>query len=98
MTKVISIPRINALGLKGSDKSSSLILDNIKHKKIDTTNEDISKDERLIYNSIKKELTIKNQLLLIGGDHSITYSLVRAASLQGDLGLITVKPFLLKIV
>ncbi|MFA5484786.1 MAG: arginase family protein [Candidatus Pacearchaeota archaeon] len=78
MRIVISIPRINALGLKGPEKTPEILLKKIKHIKVNVENQDIAQDEKEIFKEIKKQLNKKENLLLIGGDHSITYPSAKA--------------------
>ncbi len=78
MKKIIAIPRINALGLKGPEKFPGLLLKKIPFSIIKIHNQDISKDEKEIYKTINTELKQNNKLTLIGGDHSITYPSAKA--------------------
>ncbi len=73
MIKIISIPRINALGLKGPEKTSEILLKKINHEILFVKNENINFDEKIIQREIKKHLNENKKILAIGGDHSITY-------------------------
>ncbi len=73
MTKIFSIPRINSLGLNGPEKTPQILLQKKKYIQIKSDNENITEDEKEIYNVIKKEIASNDKILLIGGDHSITY-------------------------
>lgn len=72
--KLIAIPRINALGFIGPEKTPKYLglnyFDIIK-----TKNENISEDQRLIEKKTKELMNEK--CLFVGGDHSITYPLVK---------------------
>lgn len=74
--KLISVPRINALGLKGPEESPRYLGFDY-HKIIETKNEDISEDQILIEREARK-LIKKYNCFFIGGDHSITYSLFKS--------------------
>lgn len=73
MINIISIPRINALGLNGPEKAPEILLKKIPHEKINVGNEDISEDEKLIRKEVKKHVESSEKTLFVGGDHSITY-------------------------
>ncbi len=68
--KLVSVPRINALGLTGTEKTPEIILKHLSHEKINTKNDDIKKDEIKIYEYAKENI---NDVFYVGGDHSITY-------------------------
>lgn len=77
MIKIISVPRINALGLKGPEKAPESILENIDYEKIIIKNDNIKEDENLILKKSKAYFNNDSKPLFIGGDHSITYPLVK---------------------
>jgi len=76
--KVISVPRINALGKKGPENAPEKILGElgIDAEKVLVGNEDISADEKEIYSVAKK--VFNEGAVFIGGDHSITYPIFKA--------------------
>jgi len=80
MYNVYGVPRINALGLKGPEKSPNLILENIKYKEIRIENDNIAEDENRIF--VEANKAMKGKALFVGGDHSITYPIARAFMLQ----------------
>ncbi len=73
MIKIVSIPRINSLNLKGPEMSPKFLKDKIFFDKIKITNEDISFDQNKIIDESKPYF--KDKVIFIGGDHSITYPL-----------------------
>ncbi|MDD4563770.1 MAG: arginase family protein [Candidatus Nanoarchaeia archaeon] len=78
MKEIISIPRINALGLKGPEKTPEILLKKINHTKINTENQNISRDEKEIFKRIKESLSKDKRIFILGGDHSITYPSAKA--------------------
>lgn len=73
MIKIVSIPRINSLNLKGPETTSKFLRNKISFDEIKVTNEDISFDEIKIIE--KSKLYFKDKVIFLGGDHSITYPL-----------------------
>jgi len=71
MVELICVPRINALGLKGPEKSCDAILRGRRYSTLNIVNEEIDVDEKKIYEAAKKSLHEK--CLFVGGDHSITF-------------------------
>lgn len=78
MSNIVSVPRINALGLNGPEKTPNILLKEIFYDKINVENEDILKDENKIYSFCRKYLRENKKVLFIGGDHSITYPIGKA--------------------
>lgn len=86
--KIIKVPRINALGKKGPEEAPNLILDELKRnyanfsrldiKGIHVDNLNIAEAEKLIYENSKKEFEMKDKIVFVGGDHSITFPIVKA--------------------
>ena len=80
---IIEIPGINGLGkTKGCEKASEIISEylNLKSEKIKLDNSNIEEQELKIYNEIKEILDSakQNKLILLGGDHSISYPIGKA--------------------
>tara|TARA_Y100000310_G_scaffold286519_1_gene310797 strand:- start:23327 stop:24076 length:750 start_codon:yes stop_codon:yes gene_type:complete len=77
--KIISVPRINAIGLKGPEEAPAKILAELglKSEEIKVDNSDIKFSEELIYSRAKSILS-EGDAVFIGGDHSITYPLFKA--------------------
>lgn len=71
MIKLFCVPRVNALGRKGPEKSCEKIVKGKKFVTADISNEDISEDERII-SALARE-ALEGEPLFVGGDHSITY-------------------------
>lgn len=93
MLTILKIPfdSGNPTGAKGTSKSPDKILRSLKKKgrevKINQSNFDESMKN--IEAEALKEFKAKNKVCAIGGDHSITYGLVKAASkAYKDIGLI----------
>ena len=85
---IIKIPRINALGKTGSEKAPNLILDELKKnyknfsvldfEEIHVDNSNIQESEQLIYQNCLEEFERQDKVVFIGGDHSMTYSIMKA--------------------
>jgi len=75
MAKIVSIPRINALGLKGPELASAKILEGYNYETVEVDNDDIEADEKRIFDYVSR---LKEKCLFIGGDHSISYPIVKA--------------------
>ncbi|MDO8517551.1 MAG: arginase family protein [Nanoarchaeota archaeon] len=86
--QIVKIPRINALGKKGSEKAPNLILDELKKnyknfsmldfEEIHVDNSNIQESEKLIYQNCLEEFERQDKMVFIGGDHSITYPIMKA--------------------
>jgi agmatinase len=81
---IVKIPLINALGKNGSEKSCDLILKNsgfsaFNLQDIKINNSNLAESMNLIYNnSVEKFKNIGNKrIFFIGGDHSISFPLIR---------------------
>ncbi len=77
MIEIISVPRINALGLKGPE-NNEILLKKINHKIIEIKNDDISEDEKKIFKFSNEYIKNNEKTLFVGGDHSITYPIGKA--------------------
>ena len=84
--RIIKTPRINGLGNSGSEKAPNLILAeldrlgrplNLDIEEIHVNNDDVEESERLIYENAKEEFEICDSLIFLGGDHSISFPIVR---------------------
>ncbi len=76
MVDLFCVPRINALGLKGPEKSCENILKGQEYTRMETLNEEIDVDEDIIY-EISRE-ALKEKCFFVGGDHSITFPIGKA--------------------
>jgi len=76
MVELFCVPRINALGLRGPEKSCEEIFKGKDFVLADVSNDDISEDEETIYDLAKTAL--EEGALFVGGDHSITYPIGKA--------------------
>jgi arginase family enzyme len=78
--KIVSVPRVSALGKTGPEMMGDRVLLElgISADIINIENEDISKDEQIIYSKAKSVLGGKEKIVFLGGDHSITYPLFKA--------------------
>ncbi len=92
MKTILKIPfeSGNPTGKKGPAEAPDLIAKNLKGNKIDVpVSSDFESSSKNIYNASLKEWKAGNKVLALGGDHSITYSLVKAASkVYKDLAMI----------
>ena len=90
--KIVSVPRINALGKSGPEKMAKAVLGELGIKdalEIKVGNEDIASDEKDIYLESKKIFEKDERACFIGGDHSISYPIFKAFSEENE------KPFLI---
>jgi agmatinase len=78
--KLYSTNRINALGLKGPEQTPETIKQflNLPTEHIKVDNDNIQESQHILYNKAKEIFSKKEQSLIIGGDHSITYPLFKA--------------------
>jgi len=86
--RIIKVPSINALGKQGPEKAPNLILSELKKnylkfdrldlEEIHVDNSNIKESEGLIYKNAKEEFERQDKIVFIGGDHSISYSIVKA--------------------
>lgn len=87
---LVKIPAINGLGkTRGCEKTPNLLCEKYSCEEIKVNNQNIEKTQNNI-NSKAKEILKKNKFVLfLGGDHSISFPLVKAFSLVNkDAGLI----------
>ncbi|MBD3252431.1 hypothetical protein GF386_01740 [Candidatus Pacearchaeota archaeon] len=79
---IIQIPGVNGLGkTNGCEKAPEFICDyfNLKSEKLSLNNQNLDEMQSDIYQKIIKLLAYKKEkIILIGGDHSISYSIGRA--------------------
>jgi agmatinase len=80
--KIISVPRINALGLKGPEEMGEKVLAelDVKSEEIKVDNTNIEEAEKIIYDKVKDIFKKEDKFIFIGGDHSITYPIFKAFS------------------
>jgi|APSaa5957512622_1039677.scaffolds.fasta_scaffold00916_3 agmatinase len=80
MVKIVSVPRINALGKIGPEKMSEAVLGEVglDFEKISVDNENIAKDERIVFEGARKVFSKGEVACFVGGDHSITYPIFSA--------------------
>ena len=80
--RIISVPRINALGLKGPEEMGEKVLAelDVESEEIKVDNMNIEEAEKIIYNEVKKVFKEDSKYIFIGGDHSITYPIFKAFS------------------
>lgn len=86
--RIIRVPVINALGKKGSEKAPVLILKELKKiyenfgkldlEEIHVDNSNVEEAQALIYKNSKKEFEVRDNVVFVGGDHSLSYSSVKA--------------------
>ncbi len=80
--KIISVPRINALGLRGPEEMGDAVLKESGKESeiIDIENSDIENSEKVIYDKAKNFFDEDEKVCFVGGDHSITYPIFKAFS------------------
>jgi arginase family enzyme len=104
--KIISVPAINALGLKGPEEMGEKVLtelgidavssqdssqNGLGHAKVlDIDNSDVEKSEKIIYEKAKSVFSSGEKVVFVGGDHSISYSTVRAFNDINDKAFLVV--------
>jgi len=78
--KLYSTNRINALGLKGPEKTPQAIKGFIKEpiEHIQVDNDNIQESEKILYEKTKQIFDKNEKQIFIGGDHSITYPILKA--------------------
>jgi len=78
--KLYSTNRINALGLKGPEKTPEAIKEFIKSpiEHIQVDNNNIQESEKILYDKSKQIFQKDQKQIFIGGDHSITYPIFKA--------------------
>lgn len=78
--KIYTTNRINALGLKGPEQTPEAIKQFLKlpTTQIQVDNDNIQESENTLYQEAKKIFTSKEKVLFLGGDHSITYPILKA--------------------
>jgi agmatinase len=82
--KIYQIPRINALGLKGPENAPEIILKDTPSEKISVDNNNIQESEQIIYSKTKEIFSQDEKALFVGGDHSITYPILKAFQEKND--------------
>ena len=82
MVKIIGIPRINALGNKGPENMPEAIRKEMNNdfEIIDVDNFNIEKSEKQISEKAKEILENDQRVCFVGGDHSITYPIMKSFS------------------
>ena len=80
--KIVSVPRISALGLKGPEKMGEKVLAEIgkEFETIKVDNSNIESSERAIFSRAMEIFSDGEKVIFIGGDHSISYPIFRAFS------------------
>ena len=88
--KIVSVPRINALGHIGPEAAPEKILAELgagqvaggrwQVEDVGVDNSDVEKSEDVIYSGAKDILETEGRVCFVGGDHSITYPIFRAFS------------------
>ncbi|MCK4649831.1 arginase family protein [Candidatus Pacearchaeota archaeon] len=78
--KLYSTNRINALGLKGPEKTPQEITKFTNHsiEQIILDNDNIQESQNLLYKKAKQIFNQNQKSVFIGGDHSITYPIFKA--------------------
>jgi len=72
MTKILTIPGVNGLGVTGGTvKGAEILSKKFNTEKLELDNSNIEEQQNKIYNFIKQRLD--NKLIIIGGDHSISF-------------------------
>ena len=73
--------RIHALGLRGPEKAPESIKKEFAEMElIGVNNDDISESESEVYHKAKKIFETEKNVVILGGDHSMTYPLFKAFS------------------
>tara|TARA_Y100000310_G_scaffold294100_2_gene324307 strand:- start:4652 stop:5404 length:753 start_codon:yes stop_codon:yes gene_type:complete len=77
--KIVKVPRINALGLKGPELAPDLILAGLglESEEIKVDNSDVQKSHKEIYENAKRFLAEKEKVVFVGGDHSISAPILK---------------------
>lgn len=80
--KIISVPRVNALGKTGPEKMGEKVLAEVgvDFEEIKIDNSNIESSERVIYSKAKEIFKESEKAVFVGGDHSITYPIFKAFS------------------
>ena len=85
--RLIKVPRINGLGNSGSEKAPNLILKeldrlgrplNLEVEEFHVDNSNVAESEKLIYENALEEFELKGGGVFVGGDHSISFPIVKA--------------------
>ncbi len=79
--KLYTTNRINALGLKGPEQTPEAIKQFLKlpiEEHIQVDNDNIEESQNILYNKAKKIFQTNQKSLFLGGDHSITYPILKA--------------------
>jgi arginase family enzyme len=78
--KIYSTNRINALGLKGPEETPKEITKFIKYpiENIEVDNDNIQESEKILFEKAKEIFNKNEKQIFIGGDHSITYPILKA--------------------
>jgi agmatinase len=77
--KIIKVPRINALGLKGPEKAPDVILAGLGFDagEIKVDNSNVQKSHEVIYQRAKEIFSEKEKVAFVGGDHSISAPILK---------------------
>jgi len=78
---VVRVPGVNGLGkTSGTREAGREILKDLgeRHEEIHVDNNNLEEQESLIYKNSKKLFDEEERVVFVGGDHSISYSTVRA--------------------
>ncbi len=83
--KIVKVPRINALGLKGPEKAPDFILKELEDSylgeaeidEIKIDNHDVEASHNAIYEKSKQELK-EGKVVFVGGDHSISPPILKS--------------------
>lgn len=80
MVKIIGIPRINALGNKGPEEMPEAIKKELgkDFEIIEVDNSNIEKSEEQVFDKSKEMFGLNDKICFIGGDHSITYPIMKS--------------------
>ena len=76
--------------IKGKDDGEGISFDNLRFEEIHVDLKNISEANHLIYENSKEIFEKNDRALFIGGDHSISYSILRAFDKVQDEGLLVV--------
>ncbi|MFH1521424.1 MAG: arginase family protein [archaeon] len=80
--KIVSVPRVNALGKMGPEKMGEKVLAElgVETEEIEVDNSDVESSEKIIYSRAKEIFKEDEKVCFVGGDHSITYPIFKAFS------------------
>lgn len=80
--KIVNVPRINALGLKGPEEMGDMVLAKLRvdGERINVDNSNVESSEKTIYSKSLEIFKENKKVCFVGGDHSITYPIFKAFS------------------